>query len=1162
MTRKLHGAVWFRCGAIALLTAIGAAAQSSEGFVPLFNGKDLEGWQGDKELWKIADGVIVGSTHEKTLTANSFLSTEKSYTDFVLRVKVKLENHNSGIQFRSEQLPEFAVAGYQADVAEKVYFGMLYEERKRGILPYWNALSQGERDAINGLDKKGEFNQFEITAQGNRVKISVNGTLTCDFDDPEGAKSGIIALQLHAGPPMRVSFKDIEIKDLSARAELLMPDYDAFRRERFEVTGPRYRTPEGFAVEQVASADLIGSTINMTFDSLGRPTLGAEKKGVYILLDEDKDGQYEGKKIFTEAVETVMGVHWLAPGDLLVQAEGPQGPGLYRLVDQDADDVADTVTLLGLSNGGMGEHGPHTILTGMDGHLYVLYGNHAHPAFAKDPMSPSRNLHEDNLLPRYTDPRGHAANIRVPGGSIQRINPVTGEWSQISGGYRNSYDMALSPSGEIFLFDSDMEWDVGLPWYRPIRVAHIVPGGDYGWRTGSYNMPFYYIDYLPSVDNIGRGSPVGICFYDHDVYPSQFQGALFLGDWSRGRIRVIFPKADGATFTGKTQDFVLGEPLNVTDMDVGPDGLLYYTVGGRGTTGGMYRVRYDGPVAAKVPLKGVDLVARQPMPRSAWGKEAIYTEKTEMGAAWTADMKAALEDTKRPGDERARILEALQIFGPQPDREALIKLARDKDPNVRAAAVFLLGTFRLDQVEGILTHALADSDPVTARRACEAVVRAGLEPTSIIPPSKELRQNLLLLLNHDDRFVRYSARMALVRIDPYHWSRGVLADNLDTRPYGAFEGMLALINVAKTVEDWDAIFAKLDEYGQAEMSDQQLLDYLRLVSLALLREPKAGQAHLEVWQGSSRTDFMAAVGGRLLPKFPHADWRISRELQIVLAYTETPGTIEKLLAWLTPDKPQEEQIHTVYALRTIDGGWTKDQRDQLVAWFDRGREMGGAASMEGYIENMWQDALKILPDDERELALARKQKALDERQAKALALLAEVEGQEKKVSGELAQMSYTELKEYLEYDPMAYRKPSLKHGESVFIKSKCAQCHVFGTVGKGGGPDLSTVTSRFRRGDILESIMFPSKVVSDQYKAVEVELKDLSTVTGMMVSENDTTLTLITALGEKVDLAKIDIEGKKDSAQSIMPEGLLNTMSQGDLVQLIQYLEAGGEEQP
>ena len=265
-----------------------------------------------------------------------------------------------------------------------------------------------------------------------------------------------------------------------------------------------------------------------------------------------------------------------------MQANGPNGPGLYRLTDTDGDDVADIVQPLGRSNGGMGEHGPHTILTGPDGFVYIMYGNHSHPDFAKDPLSPSRNLQEDFLLPRYVDPRGHANSIRAPGGTIQRINPVTGEWSQVVAGFRNPYDMAMNAAGEIFNFEADMEWDYGLPWYREIRVVHAVPGGDFGWRTGSSKMPLYYIDTLPSVDDVGRGSPVGVAFYYHDAYPEQFHGAFFTGDWSRGRIRVVFPDKVGATYTGNSQDFVLGEPLNVTDLDIGPDGFLYYITAERG----------------------------------------------------------------------------------------------------------------------------------------------------------------------------------------------------------------------------------------------------------------------------------------------------------------------------------------------------------------------------------------------------------------------------------------------------------------------------------------------------------------------------------------------------------------------------------------------------
>ncbi|MCL4217117.1 MAG: DUF1080 domain-containing protein [Candidatus Hydrogenedentes bacterium] len=190
-------------------------APDNEGFEPLFNGENLTGWQGDPRLWSVEDGMIVGSTEGVDIEHNTFLSTEKSYSDFVLRAKVKLRNHNSGIQFRSEQRDDYVVAGYQADVAEKTYFGMLYEEKLRGILPYWNEYTQEERDKINGMAKAGDWNEYEITCQGDKITMVLNGYTTCDIVDPDGAKEGIIALQLHTGPSMKVYFKDLSIKNLT-----------------------------------------------------------------------------------------------------------------------------------------------------------------------------------------------------------------------------------------------------------------------------------------------------------------------------------------------------------------------------------------------------------------------------------------------------------------------------------------------------------------------------------------------------------------------------------------------------------------------------------------------------------------------------------------------------------------------------------------------------------------------------------------------------------------------------------------------------------------------------------------------------------------------------------------------------------------------------------
>jgi putative membrane-bound dehydrogenase-like protein len=1146
-------------GSRMVLTAVAAlvgahVAIADDGFTPLFNGEDLSGWKGDDRLWSVKDGAIVGSTKDVSIESNSFLSYEKPFGDFVLRIKAKLDNHNSGIQFRSEQLENHAVAGYQADIAEQTYFGMLYEEKKRGFMPYWQAMSEEARAKTQEWVNQGGWNQFEITCEGDHVQIKLNGHTTCDILDPEGAKEGIIALQLHTGPGMTVSFKDIEIRELEPSPKLLPEFDDEARRERIILGGERFRVPPGFVVEELAPNEKIGSVVNMTFDHLGRPALAAEGGGIRLLMDDDNDGSYDRVHSFCEEIDTAHGMHYLGPGDMLVHSRGPEPDkvtALYRLRDTDGDDVADDVSMVMKSDGGIGEHGPHTILTGPDGYLYILYGNHASPAEEPDPASPVYGLDEDHLLERYVDPRGHANNIRAPGGTMHRVSPDLKIWRQIVGGYRNPFDMAADLTGELFTFDSDMEWDLGLPWFRPIRVIHAVPGADYGWRTGSSKMPDYYIDTLPGVDSAGRGSPVGVAFYYHEAYPERYRGAFFMGDWSRGRIRVIFPEQAGATYVGETDDFIVGEPLNVTDLDVGPDGHLYFAIGGRQTTGGLYRVRYTGDdVPAKQDGNAIDDVVRQPMPRSAWGQYALADAKEALGEEWETGLANALFDAKRPVEERLRALEALQVHGPEPDRAMLMRLLNDDEAALRAQAVFLFGTYPLKASRKPLAGALSDDDPTVARRAAEALVRSGLSADDARRADRRLANQLIELMDHDDRFVRYSARQALERVKRGYWDRAALALDIEKNPHAVFEGLLALVQTAENAKDSDAVFERLAALADKAMTDDQMLAYLRVVSLAFIYDQSE----------SDRVEISSAVGPKLLARFPLPSTDVNRELQVVTAYMQTPGAVDKLLAYLTPDKTQEEQIHTVYCLRAIKEGWNHDQRDQLVAWFDRGREMGGAASMAGFIENLWTSSLELLPEEQRAAAEARKQAALDKRREEALALQMQLEEEAPKGDSQLAQMSFEELAEYLEYDPMTYREPDLELGERVFLRAKCANCHVFKDVGAGGGPDLSTVVSRFRRSDILESILHPSKVVSDQYTTYTIELADFSDVTGMLAGENDSTLTLITTTGEKVDIAKSEITARQEVKTSVMPEGLLNTMSLGELVALMQFLESGNDE--
>jgi hypothetical protein len=136
----------------------------------------------------------------------------------------------------------------------------------------------------------------------------------------------------------------------------------------------------------------------------------------------------------------------------------------------------------------------------------------------------------------------------APGGTIVRLDRERTTYTVVTGGFRNPYDLAFNLAGETFTFDADMEWDINLPWYREVRSVHAVQGADYGWRHGSGKLPDYYLDTLPPVREVGRGSPVGVEFYQSHAYPATFHDNFFEADWSRGRILYTPVTPSGATY--------------------------------------------------------------------------------------------------------------------------------------------------------------------------------------------------------------------------------------------------------------------------------------------------------------------------------------------------------------------------------------------------------------------------------------------------------------------------------------------------------------------------------------------------------------------------------------------------------------------------------------
>ncbi len=355
-----------------------------------------------------------------------------------------------------------------------------------------------------------------------------------------------------------------------------------------QATDPATLTlPPGFKAELIRSAQPgEDSWVSMAFDPEGRITLGKEKKGL-LRLTLSGSGEQKVEVIDDELLEC-RGLLY-AHGSLFANANVSKT--LFRLTDADGDGVFEERKALMHTEGGNG-HGRNHIKLGPDGDIYVAHGNNVLLPKSLDPDSPLKNYANDQLIPNPWDGSMFDGNVELPAGHILRVKPDGSKVTLIAGGLRNPLDIAFNNYGELFTFDADMERDVGTPWYMPTRVLQIVPGGDYGWRRGTGRFPEWYADTLPSVIDIGLSSPTGIYFGYTAKFPAKYQNALFLLDWSYGRIIAVTMRTKGIRYVGSQEPFVAGRPLNVTDGCIGPDGAMWFITGGRGTQSGLYRVSY------------------------------------------------------------------------------------------------------------------------------------------------------------------------------------------------------------------------------------------------------------------------------------------------------------------------------------------------------------------------------------------------------------------------------------------------------------------------------------------------------------------------------------------------------------------------------------------
>ncbi|MGE3809428.1 MAG: hypothetical protein AB7K24_32595, partial [Gemmataceae bacterium] len=255
--------------------------------------------------------------------------------------------------------------------------------------------------------------------------------------------------------------------------------------------------------------------------------------------------------------------------------------GLRRFRDKDNDGKADGPSELIRTLRTGSEHGAHAIRRGPDGWLYVLCGNNTRidKTYAQTPTSPVK------------DPVA---------GCLLRFSPDLKQSEIVCDGFRNPYDFDFNPDGEPFVYDSDNERCVSLPWYEPTRFYHAIEGGHHGWQSPQngnfWRMPPHFVDVVAPLAHLGRGSPTGVVCYRHAQFPAKYRGGFFLADWTFGRLYFISLERQGSSYAAKQEVFLQSVGDNgfaPTDLVIHPEtGDLYVSIGGRGTRGAVYRIRH------------------------------------------------------------------------------------------------------------------------------------------------------------------------------------------------------------------------------------------------------------------------------------------------------------------------------------------------------------------------------------------------------------------------------------------------------------------------------------------------------------------------------------------------------------------------------------------
>ncbi len=666
----------------------------------------------------------------------------------------------------------------------------------------------------------------------------------------------------------------------------------------------KIKIAKGFQVELLYSVpkESEGSWVAMTQDDKGRMICSDQYGALYRITPPAIGGAAADTKVEKLSIDFghCQGLLYHA-GALygVVNDDAYQGRGLYRCKDTNNDDQFDTVELLRAFPGKAGEHGPHAVIASQDGKsLYVMCGNQTPEPNCETSRVP-RHWGEDQLFPMLLG-RGFMRDVQAPGGWLAHTDLDGKKWELVNTGTRNTYDIAMHYNGDIFGFDADMEWDTGMPWYRPTRVGLMQSGGEFGWRTCSKKWPVRWEDNLAPVVDIGPGSPTGVAFGYGAKFPGKYQDALYICDWSYGKMYAVHltPSDNGASHSGVTEEFMSASPLPLTDIEVSKkDGAMYVSVGGRKVQSGLYRVTYTGSDAVREgPPNRLSPATRQ-------GLEAFHGKQDPKAveAVWPS-----LSAEDRNIRFAARIALEHQPIATWKDKAL-------NEANPRAALTALMGLIRSSGGDKALMQPI-----LTALSKIDFKTLKGLDRNTLV-------RNYWLVFTRMGEPDAATKADLIKRLNPLfpHADTGLSRDLAELLVYLGDEGIVAkaepLVNGSPTQEE-QIDYARILGFAKAGWTKELRADYFRWFLRAANYK---GGASFDLFIGEIKTNALATMSEE--EKLAIKDVLDAKPESKALPFSVKPMQFVK--AWTLPE------------LEKSLGVGLEGNRD-----FQNGRNMFGAAT--------------------------------------------------------------------------------------------------------------------------------------------------------------------------------------------------------------------------